>query len=182
MRRKYIGFLLALFFAVFILNYFFCLRPLLFKKNLVSREVIALKRRLKAQQKDLIEYSAARKNKTLKKRQFFLVPDGLAKQSKHALKLQGSYCPLSHYPLSNLKVVGCLVADRIDKKCKKWGLLELPNGQICKVEVSNEIGIEKAKIIFIDFKKIIVQEKNRKTILNSGVSHLEEKYGEHYKQ
>lgn len=168
-RRKYIGFLLALFFMVFILNYFFCLRPLLFKKNLVSREIIALKGRLKAQQKDLIEYSSARKKQTLQKRQFFLGPNGLAKHSKHALKLQGYYCLLSHYPLSNLKIVGCLVADRIDKK---WGLLKLPNGQICKVEVNDEIGIEKAKITFIDARKIIVQEKNNKKILNSGVSHL----------
>ncbi|MDQ8039335.1 MAG: pilus assembly protein PilP [Rickettsiella sp.] len=74
---------------------------------------------------------------------------------------------LTRYSFTKMKLVGFLVQNKIRKK---WALIKLPDDQLYKVELNNRIGMEKAKIIFIGSKKIIlknkVTDKNTELILN----------------
>lgn len=63
--------------------------------------------------------------------------------------------PLTHYSLVQLKMCGVLSADSTEEK---WGLISLPDGKVYKVELGDELGLEHARVITINTKKIVVRE------------------------
>lgn len=63
---------------------------------------------------------------------------------------------LTHYALSEIKRVGFLS----DFSKKIWALVQFPDKQFHKVELNDELGLERARVIHIDAKKIVIQEKN----------------------
>ena len=81
---------------------------------------------------------------------------------------------LTHYPIDQLKMVGFLIRNQIDKN---WGLIKLPNQHICKVEIGSEVGIEKTRVVFIDSKKMIIQEKNNKKNIELIIENKDFSYG-----
>ncbi|MES2141667.1 MAG: pilus assembly protein PilP [Pseudomonadota bacterium] len=81
---------------------------------------------------------------------------------------------LTHYPIDQLKMVGFLIRNQIEKN---WGLIKLPNEHICKVEIGSEVGIEKTRVVFIDSKKMMLQEKNNKKNIELIIKNKDFSYG-----
>ena len=72
--------------------------------------------------------------------------------------------PLTHTALKQLEMHGFLSSDLTEKR---WGLIQLPDKKIYKVERGDKIGLEQACITSIDRKKIVLREKNgEKTVLS----------------
>ncbi|WP_172593996.1 pilus assembly protein PilP [Candidatus Rickettsiella viridis] len=68
---------------------------------------------------------------------------------------------LKNYSITQFKMVGFFRGGFIEKK---WALLKLPNKHFYKVEVNDELGLERGHVIFIDEKRIIINGMDNKKI------------------
>jgi Tfp pilus assembly protein PilO len=69
---------------------------------------------------------------------------------------------LTKYPLKSLKMVGFLSEDYGERN---WGVIKLPNSQIYKLELGDNIGLEQGLVMAINPKKIFVQRKDLNRII-----------------
>lgn len=86
-EKRYIFFSLAFVCIIFVLNYFFNLKPAIANKKLVFTQIVALEAQLKAKKEALIVHDSLLEELKLLKRQFFLDNDSVKKNIKRKIML-----------------------------------------------------------------------------------------------